>query len=188
MIKLILAINDNLAIGKNGKLMYRLKDDMKNFKKMTSGCTVVMGRKTFESLPNGELPDRLNVVITSQPENVVTKENSNVTFITPENFLAYFLPHHSTTEESVWIIGGAQVYETATPFANEIICTFVDDEEEGDVYLSEGLFGGFVQGAVLQTVDVDEDNDKGYSIVQLINREHFFNATSEKIDFKYSGC
>lgn len=174
MIKMIVALNNNSVIGRNGKLLYRLKEDMKNFKKMTEGHTVVMGRKTFESLNNRALPNRLNVVVTSNPNPTqVTPTNDVVTFITPENFIEYFLPHHSKTEEPVWIIGGGQVYETATPFASEIICTFIDDEEEGDVALPDGLFGGFVQGAVLQSVDVDEDNDKSYDIVQLVRQEIF---------------
>ena len=186
MIRMILAINNQCFIGKNNTLMYRLKDDMLNFKKMTQNNIVVMGRKTFESLNNRGLPNRLNVVVTSKAETfediqtitthdmkrseTFTKEG-HVVYITPDSFINQFLPFHRDSEDEIWVIGGAQVYEAATPFASEIICTFVDDDEVGDVALKPKLFGGFTHLATLKSVDVDEDNDKPYEITQLVRHE-----------------
>ncbi|UYE93550.1 DfrA [Shewanella phage FishSpeaker] len=167
MIRMILAINNECFIGKDNKLMYRLKGDMLNFKTMTQGGIVVMGRKTFQSL-KGALPNRTNYVITSDPTSI---NHPSELILTPEQFKEEFLPHHKVSNDNVWIIGGAQVYETATPFTSEIICTFVDDDEVGDVALKPKLFGGFTHLATLKSVDVDEDNDKPYEITQLVRHE-----------------
>ena len=66
-ISIIAAIAENNAIGKNNKLLWRLPADMRRFKDLTTGHAVIMGRKTFESLPKGPLPNRKNVVLTSLP-------------------------------------------------------------------------------------------------------------------------
>ena len=114
MIRMIFAINNQCFIGKNNTLMYRLKDDMLNFKKMTQNNIVVMGRKTFESLNNRGLPNRLNVVVTSKAETfediqtitthdmkrseTFTKEG-HVVYITPDSFINQFLPFHRDSED-----------------------------------------------------------------------------------------
>ena len=67
-ISIIAAIAENNAIGKNNKLLWRLPADMRRFKDLTTGHAVIMGRKTFESLPKGPLPNRKNVVLTTLPE------------------------------------------------------------------------------------------------------------------------
>lgn len=181
MISMILAINNTCSIGKDNKLMYRLKDDMIHFKTMTSGDTVVMGRKTFESL-KGPLPNRTNIVITSNPSCIT---HPGVITISPEDFKNNFLPQHSdpSCTTNVWIIGGGQVYETATPYASQIYCTFVDDDEEGDVKLPAGIFGAFVQLLAIKSVDVDEDNDKPYDIVHMVRRDliNTANPVGEKL-------
>ena len=69
-ISIIAAISDNNAIGKNQQLLWHLPADMKHFKELTTGHAIIMGRKTFESLPNGPLPERKNVVLTTMPEEV----------------------------------------------------------------------------------------------------------------------
>ena len=69
MFKIIACINQKRALGKDGKLLYTIKNDLANFKRMTVGNVVIMGRKTFESLPNGEpLKDRINIILTSNEE------------------------------------------------------------------------------------------------------------------------
>lgn len=67
-ITIVAAIADNNAIGKDQHLLWSLPSDMKRFKELTTGHAVIMGRKTFESLPKGALPDRKNVVLTNMPE------------------------------------------------------------------------------------------------------------------------
>ena len=68
LLSIIAAIAENNAIGNHGDLIYHLPDDLKRFKQLTTGHTVIMGRKTFESLPHGPLPNRRNIVITSNPD------------------------------------------------------------------------------------------------------------------------
>ena len=118
MITIIAAIAENNAIGLNGKLLYWLPADLKRFKALTTGHTIIMGRKTFESLPKGALPNRRNVVLT----------RSKRTFEGAENFpsLAAALASCSP-EEDVYIIGGASVYAEALPLADRLCLTEVHD-------------------------------------------------------------
>ena len=104
-ISIIAAIADNNAIGKNQQLLWHLPADMKHFKELTTGHAIIMGRKTFESLPNGPLPDRKNVVLTSLPEagfvNCFACESMRDALDLCEK------------EDEIFIIGGALVYRQA---------------------------------------------------------------------------
>jgi dihydrofolate reductase len=89
MIEMIVAMGLNREIGKDNKLLWNLEDDMKHFVKTTKGKNVVMGRKTFESLPNGPLKGRHNYVITrGSKHGIIVNENTNVNFLSYEDFLA----------------------------------------------------------------------------------------------------
>ena len=79
MFKIIACINQKRALGKDGKLLYTIKNDLLNFKRQTLGNVVIMGRKTFESLPNKEpLKDRINIILTSNEEYGVSQDFDNV--------------------------------------------------------------------------------------------------------------
>ena len=117
MISIIVAVAENGAIGVNNDLPWRLPDDMKRFKQLTTGHVVIMGRKTFESLPNGALPNRTNVVIT---------KNTGISFKNCEKFndLSTALDKYKD-EEEVFIIGGASIYEQAIKVADKLYITLV---------------------------------------------------------------
>lgn len=119
MISIIVAIARNGAIGYNGDLVYHLPADMKRFKALTTGHTVLMGRKTFESLPNGALPNRRNIVLTRQ-------EGASFTGVEvyPSIEEALF---HCAPQEKVYVIGGAQIYRQALPLADELEITLIHD-------------------------------------------------------------
>ena len=107
-ISIIAAVADNYAIGKNNKLIWHLPADMKHFKKMTTGHAVVMGKRTFESLPNGPLPNRKNIVLTSIPEGNYDKYYEAVSLRDAIDLC--------DKEDEVFIIGGSSVFKQALTF------------------------------------------------------------------------
>lgn len=126
MISIIAAVAQNGAIGYQNRLLYWLPNDLKRFKQLTTGHTIIMGRKTFESLPKGALPNRRNVVLSRSPQDFPGAE----TFVSLESALSSCLP-----EEEVFIIGGSQVYSIALPFADRLCLTEIMDEpEEADAF------------------------------------------------------
>jgi len=125
-ISIIAAVSDNLAIGKNNKLLWHLPADMKHFKEMTTGHAVVMGKRTFESLPNGPLPNRKNIVLTSIPEGDFDKYYE-ATSIKDAIFLC-------ENEEEVFIIGGASIFAQAIKSVDNMYITWVHGNFEADSF------------------------------------------------------
>ena len=118
-ISIIAAVDHRMAIGFQNKLLFWLPNDLKRFKALTTGNTIIMGRKTFESLPKGALPNRRNVVLSSNP---ATECPGAEVFTSLEAALK-----SCQEEEEVYIIGGASVYRQAMPLADELCLTEVDD-------------------------------------------------------------
>ena len=119
MITLIAAVAKNGAIGNENKLIYWLPDDLKRFKALTTGHTIVMGRRTFESLPKGALPNRRNMVLSRNRQ--FTAPGIEV-FASLQEALA-----SCASDEEVFVIGGASVYREAMPLADRLCLTLVDD-------------------------------------------------------------
>ena len=117
MISIITSIDENNAIGADNELLCRLPDDLRRFKRLTTGHTVIMGRKTFESLPNGALPNRTNVVITRNAE-------SSFEGCETYNQLHTAIGRHQH-ENEIFIIGGAAVYEQAIGLADKLYLTCI---------------------------------------------------------------
>lgn len=117
-INIIAAVSRNRAIGFENKLLYWLPNDLKRFKALTTGHTIIMGRRTFESLPKGALPNRRNVVL-SRTQNGFPGCDS---YASLDEALA-----HCTPEEDIYVIGGASVYEQALPLADRLCLTEIDD-------------------------------------------------------------
>ena len=124
-ISIIAALDRRRAIGFQNKLLFWLPNDLKRFKALTTGNTIVMGRKTFESLPKGR-----NVVISSNPALQCPGA---------EVFPSLTAALQSCKEdEHVYIIGGASIYQQALPFADELCLTEIDSTApEADVYFPE---------------------------------------------------
>lgn len=128
MITLIAAAAENNALGKDNDLLWHLPEDFKRFKQITSGHYIIMGRKTFESFPK-PLPNRTHIIITRQEEYLVegclvVHSLEEALEIAPQN-------------EEVFIIGGAQIYEQALPFADKIDLTRVHIELDADAFFPE---------------------------------------------------
>lgn len=117
-INIIAAVAENGAIGYENKLIYWLPNDLKRFKQLTTGHTIIMGRRTFESLPKGALPNRRNIVLSRSQKEI---EGCEV-FATLKSALA-----HCSEDEEVYVIGGASVYKQALPLADRLCLTEVHD-------------------------------------------------------------
>ncbi|MBQ4057266.1 MAG: dihydrofolate reductase [Bacteroidaceae bacterium] len=117
-ISIIVAIAQNNAIGLENKLLYWLPNDLKRFKSLTTGHTIIMGRKTFESLPKGALPNRRNIVLTRQ----------EITFPGAERYASLEEAlKQCKEEEEVFIIGGASVYRESIQLADKLYITYIED-------------------------------------------------------------
>lgn len=121
-ISLIAAVARNRAIGKDNKLIYWLPDDMKRFKALTTGHTIIMGRRTFESLPKGALPNRRNIVLSRTRHDVPGCD----AYSSLEEAIA-----HCAEDEDIYVIGGEEVYRQAIGKADRLCLTEVDDTPDG---------------------------------------------------------
>ena len=129
MITIITAVAKNRAIGFENKLLYWLPNDLKRFKALTTGHTIIMGRNTFESLPKGALPNRRNVVLSRTTKELPGCE----VFPTLEEAL-----QSCRSDEDIYIIGGARVYEQAIRFADRLCLTEIDDTpKEADAFFPD---------------------------------------------------
>ena len=122
-ISIIVATTTNGAIGRQGDLLYHISDDLRNFKRLTSGHTVIMGRRTFESLPKGPLPDRRNIVITRDPD---FKPHGTLAFNSLSSATSYALDNPFEDSREIFIIGGGQIYALALPMASRLYITEIE--------------------------------------------------------------
>lgn len=130
MLSIIVAISENNAIGKAGDLLCYLPDDLKHFKALTMGATVVMGKKTFFSLPRRPLPNRRNIVLTR--DESFQYENTEVAHSIEE------LQKMLTADEKVFIIGGGEVYKQFMPLVDELQITHIHHNwDDADTFFPE---------------------------------------------------
>lgn len=119
------------AIGYQNRLLYAIPSDMTRFRMLTTGHTIIMGRKTFESLPNGALPHRRNIVISKTIEQIA----GCIVYTSLAEALA---ARKEAAEDECFIIGGASIYEQALPFADKLYLTIVEKEpEHADTFFPE---------------------------------------------------
>ncbi len=128
---LIVAVARNGVIGKDGGLPWHLSEDLKHFKKTTSGHAIIMGRKTYDSIGR-PLPKRRNIVVTRQADaqfpGCERVENIDAAIALAR-----------TSDPCPFIIGGASLYEAALPIATELHVTTIDEDVEGDTYFPSDL-------------------------------------------------
>ena len=156
VIKLIVAVDSNYGMGYNNDLLFRIKEDLQRFRELTTGHFVVMGRKTYESLPR-PLPERTNVVVTRNPD-YNPKEQSVIV----ENDIERIISHYLDTgqqEKDLWVIGGAEIYSQFLPYTDEIHMTMIHKEAENvDTYFPiEKTINGFQE--VLSEKSYSEKED-----------------------------
>lgn len=168
MFKIIACINKKRVLGNDGKLLYSIKNDLANFARMTKSNVVIMGRKTFESLPNGEpLKDRINIILTSNEEYGVNQKFDNVYIVHSvkdviELCEAFF------SDKEFFVIGGETVYRQfmESNLVDELRLTVVEDYSDGNVFFPE--FN-------------EEDWDTYYkSMIQGVDKPFYFQVLKSK--------
>ena len=119
------------ALGKNNELLWHLPEDLKHFKELTTGHPVIMGRKTWESLPEKvrPLPSRTNIIVTRDP--VYEARGASVA---GSLVAAIEKARESDGAGEIFVIGGGEIYAAALPYADRLYLTLVDDDAEGDVF------------------------------------------------------
>lgn len=128
-INIISAVARNRAIGYNNNLLYFIKEDLRRFKQLTTGNTVIMGRRTFESLPKGALPNRRNIVLSRTKKDFPSCD----VYTSLDEAL-----QHIGKDEKAFIIGGASVYKEALEIADRLYLTEIDAiPENADVFFPE---------------------------------------------------
>lgn len=128
-ISIIVAIARNYAIGKDNKLLWHISNDLKRFKRITQGHPVIMGKKTFESLPKAPLPNRTNIVLTDIPGEKT--EGCTMAYSIEEAL------ELCGNEQESFVIGGGSVYRQFLPYANKLYITKINKDFEGDTFFPE---------------------------------------------------
>lgn len=155
-ISIVVAIAQNNAIGKDNKLLWHLPKDLKHFKEITTGGTIIMGRKTYDSVGR-PLPNRRNIVITRQQIEIPGCEVIN----SVEAALDL-----CRDEAEVFIIGGAEIYKLALPHTDKIYLTIVHQDFEADAYFPE-IKEDIWKEIERQNHEPDEKNPLPYSFITL---------------------
>lgn len=167
MISIIVAISENNAIGFENKLIYWLPNDLKRFKSLTTGNTIIMGRRTFESLPKGALPNRRNIVLskTGKPEDFPGAD----LYPTLEAALES-CKNEDGDKNEIFIIGGASVYKEAYPLADRLCLTYIfDTPSQADTFFPEINYDEWKE-TLHEEHEIDEKHQHRYAFINLERR------------------
>ncbi len=160
-IALIAAVAQNGAIGNRNELIYWLPNDLKHFKALTTGHTIIMGSNTFRSLPKGALPNRRNIVLSRKGGDFPGADS----FPSLEAALA-----SCNSEETVYIIGGEMLYNSAIPIADSLFITEVEDTpDEADAFFP-AINKEQWEESERDTHTTDEKHQYNYSFVTYIRK------------------
>jgi len=159
-INIIVSASLNWVIGANNKLIWKLRSDLKRFKELTTGKVIIMGQKTFESLPNGPLPNRTNIILTDDSDYSVI--DAILAFDVQDALIK--AKYYGGEDGEVFIIGGGSIYRQFLPLADTIYLTRVHTMVEGDTTFP----------------NIDEMNAWESTLTEEIN------PIDEKNEFEYS--
>lgn len=150
----IVAISENGGIGKDNRLLFHISADLKRFKELTSGHTVIMGRKTLQSLPGGRgLPNRRNIVITRDID--FTAERAEIVHSVDEAL--------ALAEEDAFVIGGASIYQAMLPYCDKVYLTKVYADAEADVF-----FPSLCGWQVVRRSEMQEENGLRFQYIDYM--------------------
>lgn len=161
---IIVATDLNGGIGKDNKLLFNIKEDLQRFKNLTINHTVIMGRKTLNSLPFKEgFPNRHNIVLTSNVNNVQTYGvNHSLIF---KNDINEIIEEYKDSKEEIFIVGGESIYRQFLPYTNKIYLTKILNIKEADSYFKfngdEWIIDGFTER---------NNQDIKYQFIDLIRK------------------
>lgn len=156
-ISVVVAISQNNVIGKDNQLLWKLSDDLKQFKALTSNHVVIMGRKTYDSIGR-PLPNRTNIVISRSPKLIEGCIVANSFADALQKAKA-----HSETTEEVFVIGGEMIYKLADDFANKLYITKVNVSLEGDAFFDPKPYENW-EKISSATFDQSEKNQYDFTI------------------------
>lgn len=159
-ISIIVAIAENFAIGKNNDLLFHLPNDLKRFKQITSGHTIIMGRNTLLSLPKWPLPNRRHIIITDKKDDDFT--GCECVYSIEEAV------EKVQSEEEAFVIGGGMIYKQFFPLAGKLYLTLVHKPFDADVYFPEVNYSEWEEAA--REDFYDEKNDFRYSYLDLVRK------------------
>lgn len=129
MISIIVAVSDDWGIGKDNELLWHISEDLKRFKRLTTGKTVIMGKKTWYSLQKRPLPGRKNIVLTDIPNEII---DGSETVYSIEDAIS-----KCSKDEEAFIIGGGSIYRQFMPKADRLYITHVQMKAPADIYFPE---------------------------------------------------
>jgi dihydrofolate reductase len=156
MISIIVAVSEDWGIGKNNELLWRLPEDLKRFRRLTTGNAIIMGKKTWESLPRRPLPDRKNIVLTDITGEII---EGSLTAYSIDDALS-----KCDKDKEIFIIGGGSIYRQFVPLADKLYITHVHLSAPADVYFPE--------------IDL--------KIWEVVSKEEFPGTGGENIPYTYS--
>lgn len=130
---IIVALAENKGIGKNNDLLWYISEDLKRFKRLTTGHTIIMGKNTFNSLPKGALPNRRNMIITSKPQSIKNCKTENCIVV---DSIEAAIKACNPDEEN-FIIGGGSIYKQMLPYANRLYLTQVHENADADIFFPD---------------------------------------------------
>ena len=159
-ISIIVAIAENFAIGKNNDLLFHLPNDLKRFKGITTGNTIIMGRNTLLSLPKWPLPNRRHIIITDNKEDAFP--GCEIVFSIEEAL------EKVKDEKEAFIIGGGSIYKQFFPYANKLYLTLVHKPFDADVFFPEINYKEWKED--VREDHFDEKNKFNYSYLDLIRK------------------
>ena len=160
-ISLIAAIGKNRELGRGNKLLFEIPEDMKMFREKTRGHAVIMGRKTYESIGR-PLPDRTNIIVTRDSGFMIHDSNVKITHSIEEA-----LELAKTVEEKeIFVIGGAQIYQLAMPYADKLYLTIVNEKVKD----ADAFFPDYHEFKKVLFERPSRDKNYSYTFVDLARR------------------
>ena len=162
MLSIIVAVAKNNVIGKDNKLIWHLPEDLKRFKRITSGKNIIMGRKTFESLGR-ILPNRKHIILCNDMEMNI--DDDRVVVLEDISMLKDYID----SDEETFVIGGATIYKLLMPMCNKLYITHIDEEFDGDVYFPEIDLNVWKEDVIEKGI-TNEDNPYSYKYVTYIRK------------------
>ena len=155
MLSIIVAMSKNNVIGKDNQLIWQISEDLKNFKRLTTGHTIIMGRNTFESLGR-VLPNRKHIVFSRDINYQIKDANVKVVHDIAE------IEKYINSNEEAFVIGGEAIYRLLLPYVNKMYITYIDEKFDGDTYFPEIDYSKW---NVIDKKEKTEDNKLNYYFI-----------------------
>ncbi len=163
MLSIIVAKAKNNIIGKENKLIWHLPEDLKHFKDLTTGHTIIMGRKTFESLGR-VLPNRKHIVFSQNPDFKVNDENVEIVYSMLQ------IQEYIENEQENFVIGGAMIYNLLMPYVSKMYVTQIEKDFEGDAFfprIDENIWEEISREKGIK----NEENNLDYDYITYIRKK-----------------